>query len=124
MKMCFNEPFTCNKFHLQVMVENAKCAKIHKSAFQDALPLRYCWPPLCTPALCACGSSFSVEHVLSCPKGGLPSLRHNEIRDLTATLPTEIYHQVCVVPELQPVDKRSSPLPLLTPKRGRDWMWL
>jgi len=34
--------------------------------------------------LCACGTSFSVEHVLSCPKGGLPSLWHNEIRDLTA----------------------------------------
>ena len=48
--------------------------------------LRYGWPPLRTPTLCACGASFSVDHVLSCPKGGLPSLRHNEIRDLTATL--------------------------------------
>jgi len=57
-----------------------------------------------TPALCACGSSFSVEHVLSCPKGGLPSLHHNEISDLTATLFTEVCHQVCVEPELQPVD--------------------
>jgi len=56
---------------------------------------------LCAPALCACGSSFSVEHVLSCPK---LSLRHNEIRDLTATLLTKVFHQVCVEPELQPVD--------------------
>ena len=77
---------------------------LHKSAFQDVLALRYGWPLLRTPALCACGSSFSVEHVLSCPKGGLPSLRHNEIRDLTATLLTEVCHQVCVEPELQPVD--------------------
>ena len=47
---------------------------------------------------------FSVEHVLSCPKGGLPSLRHNEVRDLTATLLTEVCSQVCVEPELQPVN--------------------
>ena len=57
---------------------------LHKSAFQDALALRYSWLPLRTPTLCACGTSFSVEHALSCPIGGLPSIRHNEIRDLTA----------------------------------------
>ena len=38
---------------------------LHKSTFQDALALRYGWPPLCTPTLCACGASFSVDHVLS-----------------------------------------------------------
>ena len=46
---------------------------------------------------------FSVDHALSCPKGGLPFLRHNEIRDLTARLLTEVCHQVQVEPELQPV---------------------
>ena len=70
---------------------------LHKSAFQDALALKYGWPPLRTPALYTCGSSFSVEHVLSCPKEVLPSLRHNELRDLTATLLTEVRHQVCAV---------------------------
>ena len=39
-----------------------------------------------TPMTCACGSNFTVEHVLSCPRGGFPSIRHNEIRDLAATL--------------------------------------
>jgi len=76
---------------------------LHRSAFQDALALRYGWPPLRSPTLCACGAPFSVEHVLSCPKGGLPSLRHNEVRDLTANLLTEVCSQVCVEPELQPV---------------------
>ena len=81
---------------------------LHKSAFQDALALRYSWLPLRTPTLCACGVSFSVDHVLSCPKGGLPSLCHRnipdcEIRDLTATLLTEVCSQVCTEPELQPV---------------------
>ena len=41
--------------------------------------------------------------VLSCLKWGLPSLRHNEIRDLTATLLTDVCSQVCTEPELQPV---------------------
>ena len=58
---------------------------LHKSAFLDALALRYGWMPLKVPSLCACWSSFSVDHVLSCPKGGLPSLCHNDIRDLTAS---------------------------------------
>ena len=44
-----------------------------------------------------------MEHVLSCPKGGYPSIRHNEVRDLTAKLMTEVCHDVCVEPTLQPV---------------------
>ena len=86
---------------------------LHRSAFQDALALRYGWSPLRPPSLCACGTSFSVEHALSCPKGGLPSLHHNEIRDLTATLLTEVCSQVCVEPELQPV-QHSDEFPLAT----------
>ena len=77
---------------------------LHKGAFQDALALRYDWHPLRAPANCACGNKFSVEHALSCPKGGFPSIRRNEIRDLTANLLTEICNDVCVEPELQRVD--------------------
>ena len=70
---------------------------LHKSAFQDALALRYGWLPLCAPTHCACGTS--------CPKGGLPSIRHNEVRDLIATLLTEVCSQVATEPELQPVSQ-------------------
>ena len=42
-----------------------------------------------------------MDYVLSCPKGGLPSLHQNEIRDFTARLLTEVYHQVKVEPKLQ-----------------------
>ena len=76
---------------------------LQKSAFQDALALYNGWSPLKASSLCACGSSFSVEHMLSCPNGGLPSLRHNDIRDLTASLLTEVCSQVIIEPELQPV---------------------
>ena len=65
---------------------------LHKSrsAFQDALALHYGWLPLPAPTHCACGTSFFVEHALSCPKGVLASIHHNEISDLTATLLTEV----------------------------------
>ena len=83
---------------------------LHKSAFQDAIALHYGWPPKRTLTHCACGSSFSVEHALSCPKGGLPSIRHNEVRDLTAALLTEVCNQVVVEPELHPVSPQDFPL--------------
>ena len=74
-----------------------------KLAFHDALVLRCGWPLSRTPSHGACGTSFTVDRALSCPKGGLPTLRHNEIRDLTATLLTEVCHQIHVEPEVQPV---------------------
>ena len=76
---------------------------LHKGAFRDALALRYGWPPIHTPTVCACGDSFSVVHALSCPKGGFPSIRHNEIRDLTANLLSEVCHSVTTEPHLQPI---------------------
>ena len=56
---------------------------------------------------CVCGTSFSVEHVLSCSRGGFPSIRHNEIRDLTADLLTNVCKDVCVEPDLMPVINES-----------------
>ncbi len=76
---------------------------LHKRAFQDALALRYNWQPQNCPATCGCGARFSIEHSLSCPKGGFPSIRHNEIRDLTANLLTEVCSDVQIEPDLQPL---------------------
>ena len=76
---------------------------LHKGAFADALALRYGWTPTRIPVSCVCGISFTVEHVLSCPRGGFPILRHNEIRDVTANLLTEICHDVKTEPDLQPL---------------------
>ena len=33
-------------------------------------------------------------HALGCPCGGFPSTRHNELRDITAGLLTEVCHSV------------------------------
>ena len=77
---------------------------LHKGAFRDALALRYGWMPSRAPSHCACGTSFSVDHALSCSKGGFPSIRHNEVRDLTAELLSEVCHAVEIEPHLQPID--------------------
>ena len=76
---------------------------LHKRDFRDALALRYGWLPSQAPTHCTCGKSFTVKHALSCPKGGFPSIRHNEVRDLTATLLTEVCHNVSIEPDLQPL---------------------
>ena len=76
---------------------------LHKGAFRDALCLRYGWQPSHLPSHCVCGQHFSVEHALSCPRGGFPSIRHNELRDITADLMGGVCHSVGTEPSLQPV---------------------
>ena len=49
------------------------------------------------------GYQFTVEHALSCSKGGYPSLRHNDIRDTMATLSSEVCTSVEVEPHFQPL---------------------
>ena len=40
---------------------------------------------------------------MTCHLGGIPTIHHNEIRDLTATLVTEVCHNVSTEPLLQPL---------------------
>ena len=80
---------------------------LHKGAFRDAMALRYGWKPADLPTSCVCGSRFSVEHALSCPRGAFPIIRHNEIRDLTASVLTEVCHDVRVEPNLQPITQET-----------------
>ena len=42
-----------------------------------------------------------------CHMGGIPTIRHNEIRDITAGLLTEICHNVATEPLLQPLTNES-----------------
>ena len=75
---------------------------LHKAAFHDAMALRYGWPISNLPSKCDCGNNNTIDHALSCAKGGFPTIRHNEIRDLTANLLTEVCSEVCIEPHLQP----------------------
>ena len=67
--------------------------------------LRYGWHLQSIPHTCSCGNRFTVDHAMTCPKGGFPSIRHNKVRDITANLLTEVCHSVTTEPHLQPVDR-------------------
>ena len=65
--------------------------------------MRYGWRPSHLPSHCVCGQHFTIEHALSCSRGGFPSIRHNEIRKTTADLLSGVCHSVGTEPSLQPV---------------------
>ena len=69
-------------------------------AFWDALYLRYGWLPSVLTVHCVCGQGFSVDHALNCPTGGYPTLWHNELRDFTAEILSEVCTGVCTEPLL------------------------
>jgi len=70
---------------------------LNKQKFQDALRIRYNWNLQRLPNECVCGSRFDVSHALSCKKGGFVTLRHNEIRDITAALPDEVRNEPSLI---------------------------
>ena len=76
---------------------------LHKGEFRDALCLRYGWTLSNTPRLCNCDKDFTIDHAMVCHMGGFPTIRHNEIRDLTASLLTEVCSNVVIEPHLQPL---------------------
>ena len=76
---------------------------LHKGAFRDAIALRYGWRPTGMAIQCVCGANNSVSHALSCAGGGFVIRRHNEIRDLTATLLQDVSTNVYIEPTLQPL---------------------
>ena len=51
--------------------------------------------------MCTCGSIFNIEHALTCKKIWLITLRHNRLRNRTASLLKEVCHDVRIEPTLQ-----------------------
>ena len=74
---------------------------ITKQIFWDLVRFRYGWELYRMPMYCGCGSKFDIQHALSCKKGGFVSLRHNDVRNITAALLKEVCHDVRVEPILQ-----------------------
>uniref|UniRef100_A0A1X7T7L5 Uncharacterized protein n=1 Tax=Amphimedon queenslandica TaxID=400682 RepID=A0A1X7T7L5_AMPQE len=67
--------------------------------FRDALCLRYAKPLLNLPHSCdGCCSPFTTSHALDCKKGGLVTLRHNEIRDVLHDVSSMAWSQVIKEP--------------------------
>ena len=77
---------------------------LSKREFVDAICIRYGWSPTRLPTECVCGESFNVDHALCCKVGGLITLRHNEIRDVTA----DLLSSVCKDVRKEPVFEESN----------------
>ena len=103
---------------LAVLPVDEHCFYLHKTAFRDAICLRFGWKPDRLPEKCVCGSSFTVEHALTCNRGGFSFLRHNEIRDLSAKFLTEVCPNMGIEPGLQPLSGET--LAMHTPNRQEE----
>ena len=63
--------------------------------FRDALAIRYHKPLLPLPPKCdGCGAPSSLDHFLTCRRGGLVVQRHNEIRDAIGDLLALVWGQI------------------------------
>ena len=76
---------------------------LSKGTFRDAIRLRYGWSLHNLPSEFVCGKPFSADHALNCKIGGYPCIRHNQVRDLLASLMKEVCTDVRTEPELQPL---------------------
>ena len=82
-----------------------------KQEFQDSLSVRYNLPIVgqARPEECVCGNANTIEHALSCKRGGYVSIRHNRIRDYVAKELSEVCYDTRIEPPLQPVNLRQLP---------------
>ena len=70
----------------------------------DAVRMRYLHPLKGIPRTCACSQPNSIDHALSCPKGGYIYLRHNQIRDLEVHWLSTVCKDVQAEPKLLPLN--------------------
>ena len=55
------------------------------------------------PTSCPCGSKFDIQHSMSCRKGGFLYIRHNDLRDLTANMMSEVCKDTKIKSKLTPL---------------------
>ena len=70
---------TDNGAWLSAVLHQLNGTELSGEEFRDNLCLRYGLIPQDIPATCdGCGKRLSIEHALSCPKGGLVLARHDD----------------------------------------------
>ena len=55
------------------------------------------------PSTCCCSAKMDVQYAMSCKRGGFVTIRHNDLRDLTANLLSNVCNDVEIEPKLLPV---------------------
>ena len=56
--------------------------------------MRYGWTLPNLPTECMCGKEFIVDHSFTCSHGGYPTMRKNDVSEITAILLSEVCHEV------------------------------
>ncbi len=77
--------------------------RLNKLQFQDALCMGYDLRLKDVPRNCSCGQPYSINHCLSCKRGGYIHIRHNAVRDTVSDVLKEVCKDVRVEPQLLPV---------------------
>ena len=55
------------------------------------------------PTSCPCGSKFDIHHSMSYKKGGFICIRHNDLRDQTANMISEVCNYTEIETKLTPL---------------------
>ena len=77
--------------------------RLNKQQFHDAVCMRYNLTLKDVPRTCSCGQPYSINHCLSCKKGGYVHIRHDTVRDTVCEVLKEVCKDVRVEPQLLPV---------------------
>ena len=72
--------------------------ELSKQQIWDSIRLRFGWEISNLPTSCPCGSEFDIQHSMSWKKGGVISIRHNDLRDLTANIMSEVCKETPLTP--------------------------
>ena len=83
--------------------------RLNKQQFLDAVCMRYDLKLRDVPRNCACGNEYSINHCLTCKRGGYVIIRHNAVRDTLAEVLQEVCKDVKVEPQLLPVTGEALP---------------
>ena len=75
---------------------------LNKQEFNDAVCLRYNMKIKDTAKRCVCDEINTINHSLTCKRGGYVSLRHNSLRDTTAKILQTTCRDVVIEPTLLP----------------------
>ena len=77
---------------------------LNKVEFRDAISIRYGLSFRDLGPSCVCSRDMTIDHAMSCPAGGYPTARHNEVRDLLAEILSETCPEVEIEPVLTPLE--------------------
>ena len=55
------------------------------------------------PSTFCCSAKMDIQHAMSWKRGGFVTIRHNDLRDLTANLLSNVCNDVEIEPKLLPV---------------------